>query len=264
MPDSMKAKSAEMTAKHTIPVIDRMMDILGQLERHVGGLSIRELASSLEVPRTTVYRILNTLQLHEVVRRDDDGVYHLGRRLLALAAHASARYADANLAAVCQPFLDKLAAELGEGVKLNIIDQDGAMVLAAAQGRREYALTVAAGQRMPIHASAAGKLILAHQPADIVDYWLNQPLPAYTSRTITDPARLRAEMASIKRAGWASDEGETAPSIHAIATPIFARGGILVAAISVPFVAGASPARIEEMKSAALRTARAASEVLSR
>jgi DNA-binding IclR family transcriptional regulator len=260
----MKAKSADIAAKHTIPVIDRMMEILGQLERHAGGLNIREMAQSLKLPRTTVYRIMNTLQIHEVVRRDDDGVYHLGRRLLALAAHTSTRYSDAKLAVICQPFMDRLAAELGEGIKLSIINEDGAMVLAAAQGRREYALTVAAGQRMPIHASAAGKLILAYQPADIIDYWLNQPLPAYTAKTITDPPELRAAMASIKRAGWAFDEGETAPSIQAVATPIFTRGGGLVAAISVPFLAGATQARIDEIKAAATRAALAASEALSR
>jgi DNA-binding IclR family transcriptional regulator len=260
----MKARSAEITAKHTIPVIDRMMEILGELERHAGGLNIGEMTQLLKLPRTTVYRIMNTLQIHEVVRRDDDGVYHLGRRLLALAAHTSTRYSDARLATICQPFMDKLAAELGEGVKLNIIDADGAMVLAAAQGRREYALTVAAGQRMPIHASAAGKLILAHQPADVVDYWLNQPLPAYTSKTITDTAKLRAAMASIKRAGWAFDEGETAPSIQAVATPIFIKNGELAAAISVPFLVGATQARIEEIKAAAIRAAAAASEALSR
>jgi DNA-binding IclR family transcriptional regulator len=260
----MKAKSADIAAKHTIPVIDRMMEVLGQLERHAGGLNIREMAQSLKLPRTTVYRIMNTLEIHEVVRRDDDGVYHLGRRLLTLAAHTSTRYSDAKLAAICQPFMDKLAAELGEGIKLSIINEDGAMVLAAAQGRREYALTVAAGQRMPIHASAAGKLILAYQSADIIDYWLNQPLPAYTSKTITDPPKLRAAMASIKRAGWAFDEGETAPSIQAVATPIFTKGGGLVAAISVPFLTGATSARIEEIKAAATRISLAASEALSR
>jgi DNA-binding IclR family transcriptional regulator len=259
----MKAKSADTFVKHTIPVIDRMMEILGQLERHGGGLNIRELAQSLKVPRTTVYRIMNTLQSHEVVRRDDDGVYHLGRRLLALAAHTTTRYSDVKLAAVCQPFLDKLAAELGEGVKLSIIDDDGAMVLAAAQGRREYALTVATGQRMPIHASAAGKLILAHQLADVVDYWLDQPLPAYTNKTITDPRKLRTILASIRRVGWAMDECETAPSIQAVAAPIFARSGELVAAISVPFLAGATAGKLEKIKAAAIRTARAASEALS-
>ena len=55
---------------HTIPVIDRMMDVLSMLERHASGLGIRDMSSSLRLPRTTVYRFLNTLQRHEVVRRE--------------------------------------------------------------------------------------------------------------------------------------------------------------------------------------------------
>ena len=70
--------------KHTIPVIDRTMEVLGQLERQgADGVTIRELTQKLSLPRTTVYRILNTLQSHDVVRRDDEGSYHLGRRLPA-------------------------------------------------------------------------------------------------------------------------------------------------------------------------------------
>ena len=241
--------------KHTIPVIDRMMDILGELERHAGGMNIRRITLSLKLPRTTVYRILNTLQIHEIVRRDDEGSYHLGRRLLALATHATSRYSDAQLAAVCQPFLDRLAAELGEGIKLSVMDDDGAMVLAAAQGRREYSLTVAAGQRMPIHASAAGKLLLAYQPEDVIDFWLSQPLPAYSRKTIVEPKKLQSELAAIKRSGWSSDEGESAPSIQAVAAPVFAKDGHLLAALSVPFLSGTSAEQIEKIRSAAIRCA---------
>ena len=107
-----------------------------------------------------------------------DGAYHLGRRLLSLAAHTSTRFTDVDLASICQPHLDKLAAELGEGIKLSIIDEDSILVLAAAQERREYALTVAPGQRMSLHVGAAGKLLLAHSEGETLDYWLSKPLPA--------------------------------------------------------------------------------------
>ena len=150
----------DTAGRHTIPVIDRMMDVLGAIERSGGGLTIREITAMLGLPRTSIYRILNTLQLHEVVRRDERGGYHLGRRLLGLAARVAARADDIDVAAVCQPYLDRLAADLGEGVKLSVLDADGILVLAAAPGRREYALTVAPGQRMPIHAGAASKLLL--------------------------------------------------------------------------------------------------------
>jgi DNA-binding IclR family transcriptional regulator len=250
------------TAKHTIPVIDRMMDVLGHLERRSNGATIRELTAQLSLPRTTIYRILNTLQGHDMVRRDDNGSYTLGRRLLTLASHVVASVSDIDIAAIGQPFLDRLSAELGEGSKLSVIDQDGILVVAASQGRREYALTVAPGQRMPIHAGAASKLLLAHLPPEELAVWLAKPLIGYTPKSITDPKRLASELVRIKRLGWAQDRGENAPSIHAFAAPVFTKTGRLAAAISVPFLAGAEPGRMEEIRIAAIDAAQAMSKAI--
>ena len=258
----MIAKADGQAAKHSIPVIDRMMEVLAELERHAAGLTIRELTAILTLPRTTIYRILNTLQRHEVVRRSDDGTFRLGRRLLSLAANTSTRYGEANLAATCQPFLDRLAADLGDGVKLSVLDDDGVLVLLAAPGRREYALTVAPGQRMPIHSGAAGKLLLANQPTERIDYWLSLPLPAYTGKTITDPRKLRTELARIRRLCWAEDRGENGPSIHAFAAPVTNGDGIVIAAVSVPFLAGTPEHRTAAIKAATIRTAKAISGAL--
>ena len=63
-----KAGLADAAMKHRIPVIDRMMDVLAQLERRESGATIRDLVTALKLPRTTIYRILNTLQLHDMVR----------------------------------------------------------------------------------------------------------------------------------------------------------------------------------------------------
>ncbi len=262
MEAGMDAKAEARENKHTIPVIDRMMDILGELERHAAGLTIRDLTEILAIPRTTIYRVLNTLQAHDVVRRGDDGTYHLGERLLTLAAHTTARFGRANLVPICQPHLDRLASELGEGVKLNVIDHDELLVLAAAQGRRDYALTVSAGQRMTLHSGASGKVMLAHQGDDYIAAWLRQPLPAYTDKTITDPQKLKAELARIRKLGWAYDRGETGPSIQAFAAPVLARDGAILAALSVPFLAGASEARMDTIRAAVVRTAKAISDAL--
>ena len=249
-------------SKYTIPVIDRMMDVLEQLERRPNGATIRELTALLSLPRTTIYRIVNTLQGHDMVRRDDTGAYHLGRRLLSLASHVVAGVSEVDLAALAQPFLDKLSAEIGEGSKLSVIDQDGILVLAAAQGRRQYALTVAPGQRMPIHAGAASKLLLAHLPPEEMAAWLAKPLIAYTPKSLTDPKRLMTELTRIKRLGWAQDRGENAPSIQAFAAPVRDRTGRVVAALSIPYLAGAEASRMEEIRLAAIDAARAISEAM--
>lgn len=248
--------------KHRIPVIDRMMDVLAQLERRDTGLTIRDLVSQLHLPRTTIYRILNTLQLHDMVHRDESGAYQLGRRLLGLASHVATGASQVDLAAVAQPILERLAHDLGEGVKLSVIDKNSILVIAAAQGKREYALTVAAGQRMEAHAGAASRLLLSYLPPAELAEWLDKPLPAFTSKTITDPKRLKSELPRLRRAGLAQDKGETAQSIHAFAAPIFDTRGEMVAALSVPFLAGTSPDRMEEIRLATISTAKILSEAI--
>jgi DNA-binding IclR family transcriptional regulator len=255
-------EAEDASTRHTIPVIDRMMDVLGAIEHSPSGLTIREITEGLGLPRTSIYRILNTLQQHEMVRRDDRGAYHLGRRLLGLAAQVAAHDGRVDVAAIGQPFMDRLAADLGEGVKLSVLDTDGVLVLAAAQGRREYALTVTPGQRAAIHAGASSKLLLAHLPPEEQAAWLARPLAAHTPRTIVDPARLRVELARIVRQGWAQDRGETAPSILAFAAPVRAPDGRVLAALSVPFLAGTDAERMERIRRAAIATARAISDAM--
>src|SRR3569623_1450430 len=191
-----KALVASAALKHRIPVIDRMMDVLAQLEVRENGATIRDLVAQLKLPRTTIYRILNSLQLHDMVRRDEAGV--------------------------------------------------------SDQGRRPYALSAAPGQRLPVHAGAASKLLLAYEPEAEIDRWLARPLVAFTSRTITDPKRLRTELARTRRLGWAHDKGENAPSILAYAAPVFDKTGKLVAAISVPFLHGTEASRMEEIRLATI------------
>lgn len=258
----MLAKNSEAAVKHRIPVIDRMMDVLGQLERRDGGLTIRELVTALHLPRTTIYRILNTLQLHDMVHRDEDGAYHLGRRLLSLASHVATGASKVDLVAVAQPYLDKLAHELGEGVKLSVLDKDAVLVLAAAQGKREYALNVQPGQRMEPHAGAASKLLLAYLPEEDLEGYLTKPLAPYTTRTITDARRLLSELTRLRRIGWSQDRGETKPSIHAFAAPVFDTREEMVAALSVPFLAGTEPRRVEDIRLAAIATAKALSSAI--
>lgn len=257
------SEAAEGTVqKHTVPVIDKMMDMLGILERRPDGASIRDLTEQTDQPRSTIYRILNTLQQHNVVRRDGSGLYHLGARLLQLASQVAANSGQADLVTVAQPNLDGLASQLGESCKLSVVDSQGLLVVAVAQGRRDYSLAVTPGQRMPVHVGAAGKLLLANLPEEERMQFLSRPLASFTSKSITDPDRMQREISRIRRRGWAEDKGESAPSIQAVAAPITDNSGKVIAALSVPFLAGASAARIEEIRRAALNTANAISATM--
>ena len=255
-----RGTTADAALKHRIPVIDRMMEILEQLERREGGATIRDLVAALELPRTTIYRILNTLQLHDMVRRDDNGAYQLGSRLLGLAAHVAAGGSQIDLVAIAQPMLDRLSSEMGEACKLSVMDGDATLVIATSPGRREYALSVAPGQRLPCHAGAAGKLLLAYADDAKRKLALARPMIGYTSRTLTDPKRLGAELSKIRRLGWSQDKGEGLPSVLAFAAPIFDSRDHMVAALSVPFLAGTEASRMEEIRLAVIDAARAISK----
>jgi DNA-binding IclR family transcriptional regulator len=247
---------ADAALKHRIPVIDRMMDVLAQLERREGGATIRDLVTVLGLPRTTIYRILNTLQLHDMVHRDETGAYQLGSRLLKLAAHVATGASQVDLTAVAQPYMYKVSAEIGEALKLTVIDKEATLVIATAPGRREYALSVAPGQRLAAHAGAAGKLLLAYLPDAERKQWLSRPMAAFTPKTVTDPKRLATELTRIRRLGWSQDKGEGLPSVLAYAAPIFDSRSQMVAALSVPFLAGTEPSRMEEIRLAVIAAAR--------
>lgn len=248
---------------HTIPAIDRMMSVLTALEEQQDGASITALTATLTLPRSTIYRILNTLEVHGVVQRQDSGIYRLGQRLRKLADHVPSGAAEFDLAALAQPFLDQLAISAGHSVKLSILDGGGVLVLAAAQGRRPYALGVTPGQQMPINAGAAGKLLFAFEPPERQADWLSRPLAAFTPRTVTDPRRLKAEATRIRRQGWAQDRGESAPSIYAYAAPIRDHSGRVLAALSIPFLHGTGSEEAEDIRHAAIRLADQISAALS-
>ena len=253
--DDMTANQA--SAKHRIPVIDRMMDVLFLLEKRPDGASIRDLVDLLKLPRTTVYRILNTLHRHDMVKRSAEGSYRLGPRLIALAARTLADAHDYDLAALSRPHLARLSEETGEGSKISVPDGDGILVVAGINGGREYALTIVPGQRLPLHAGAAGKVLLAYLPKAEQAERLRGALVKFTTRTFFDARRLKAELARIKRQGWAQDKGEYAPSIWAFAAPIPDRTGKVIAALSVPFLAGASASHMEKIRVATIAAATA-------
>ncbi|MDE1994768.1 MAG: IclR family transcriptional regulator [Rhizobiaceae bacterium] len=248
--------SEEASQKYRIPVIERMVDVFALLERTPEGATIREVVKAVKLSRTTVYRMLNTLSAHDFVHRSPAGTYTLGRRLLTLAAHVAPNVASYDLLAIAQPHLNQMSDLTGEGGKLTVLSGDEILVVAASQGRGPYALTASAGQRLPIHAGAAGKILLAFSPQDDIDRRLSR-LDALTSHTISDPARMIEELARIRECGWSRDMGEQMVGVHAIAAPVQDASNAVIAAVSIPFVAGVDERRVEEIRRTVISTAQA-------
>src|SRR5258708_6321710 len=113
---------AAATAKHRIPVIDRMMDVLALLERRNDDASIRELVELLDLPRTPVFPTFNRLRLHGRLRRPPGAAYRRGRGLLGVAARGAAAIGAVDLPVLAWPHLERLSAATGEACKVSVID----------------------------------------------------------------------------------------------------------------------------------------------
>lgn len=245
-------------SEHTIPAVDRAVLILSRLAAAPGS-GIRELSEALAVPRSTVYRILNSLEAGGLVVVDQSARYRLGGGLLRLARTVPV---DDDLVAVAKAPMDALAAATGSTVKLSVIDGEEAMVVAVAVGSQAYGVTTRVGRRFPLHAGAASKVLLAHAGRDVIDRILSRPLEAYTEETLCDPQVLRAQMETVRSDRVATDRGEYVRGVHAIAVPVFGPEGRCVAALSSPYLSGETDEALTQLKTALTESAKTISHRL--
>lgn len=247
----------EESVRNGVPVLERTIEMLAVFEREPEGATIRNLTRELDLPRSTVYRILNTLLAHRIVRRTSDGVFSLGPRLTALAARVKNDVTSYDLAEIATPVAQQLRDELGEPTKLSVRDGDRAKVIVAVLGRHEYSPAPSIGTSYPLHAGAASKMIMAHMTAAELDRHLAAPLIRYTPKTITDPDKLRADLAKIRRQGFAMEVGEHNATVHAIAAPVFDPSGRFLGALSIPFLADKDTATRERLRLGVIHAAAA-------
>ncbi len=245
-----------MSERYRNPAVERTMEILDLLEGRTNGASLNEVAAETAVARSTVYRILNSLESHGVVRRHGkDSRYLLGPRLLRLAARVTIQASGLDLAAIAQPHLERLARQTGETSKVSVYDRGSVLVLAGVPGSGEHALHIVVGQHLPIHAGAASKMLLAYQADAERDRILAGPLKTFTEHTITDPVKLLREIRKVRRQGWSHDPGEFGVSIHSYGAPILNTDAQLIGALSIPFLTGRGRTYDERMRKATLEGA---------
>ena len=194
-------------------------------------LSLAEISKCMGMHKSSVYRMLKTLEAADFLRWDSDrGRYSLSLKILELANRVLGRY---DLRTTAGPFMEELAVKTGEIIHLSILD-GGEIVYLEKKGAGQV-LTVATkvGGRHPAYASAMGKVLLAFLPEKQLQVVLEgTELIPLTSCTITDAAQLLRKLEKIRRQGYALDNEEAFPGIRCIAAPIRQRSGKVVAAIS--------------------------------
>lgn len=213
----------------TILALSRSLALLEAVLANREGRSIPAIASDLGFPRATAHRQVATLVTEGFLMRMSGGRLGPGPRLLALL-----RLVDETqlVVAAAAPVLHGLAGKLRCLVQLGTLDND-MVTYRIKTGRGAGDFFTKIGMQLEAYCTGIGKVLLAHLPeAQREAYLATGPFPALTPHTITNPARLRQELAGIATQRFARDAEEIAEGLVCLAVPIFGHDGNVVAAIS--------------------------------
>jgi IclR family transcriptional regulator, pca regulon regulatory protein len=247
----------------SVQSLERGLAVLQVFSREHPAPTLSEVARLAGTTRATARRILLTLERLGHVRSDGRR-FSLTPRVLALGW---AYLSSLNLWEIAQPLMEDLVEETGESCSAATLDLPDIVYVARVPTRRIMSITLGVGTRLPAHATSMGRVLLAGMRDEELDAFLQtttfEPL---TERTITDPARLRAEIDEVRAQGWALVDQELELGLRSVAAPVHGSDGRTVAALNVS--AAASRVPLEQLRDeflpALLRTADAVSTALGR
>jgi DNA-binding IclR family transcriptional regulator len=194
-------------------------------------MGISALAARLGLAKSTVHRLATTLVEYDILEQNrETGKYRLGLALFELGTLVR-RKMDA--ASASHNEITALAESTGETVQLALLDHLSVLYIRIRESKQAVRMSSSLGSRAPAHCTSVGKALLAHQPPELVAQVVENGLKRYTVNTITDPAALMDELASIRARGYAVDDEEIEVGLRCVAAPIRDHSGHVVAAISV-------------------------------
>ncbi|WP_306214513.1 IclR family transcriptional regulator [Actinoplanes sp. RD1] len=192
-------------------------------------LTFAELQAQTALPRATLHRVADDLLRAGLLGRRH-GRYHLSGLVFELGMRAST---ERGLLDAATPSLDRLRDQTRETVHLAVLEGTEVLYVAKVGGRRAVESPSRIGGRMPLHATAVGKALLAHSPAELLDRVLSTPLRRLAPRTIVDAGMLRAQLGVARAKAIAYEYEESGVGVACVAAPVFDADRSVVAAISV-------------------------------
>lgn len=211
-------------------VLRKAMRVLALFGPDRPELSAGDVARQIAWPRSSVARLLAAMHGSGFLDRDGlSGRYRVGLRLAALGAVA----VDAtSLQRIAQPELEDLAQRSGETANISVLSGGEVVNVGLVLSPRPIKHMGWVGRRMPVHATAAGKALVAWRGADLSDV-VRPPLRRCTARTITRMDELREELARVRARGWSSAYAELEDDLVGIGAPIRDHVGTVVACLTI-------------------------------
>jgi len=216
---------------YKVQALDRafaVLDLLGESDTPLG---LAQVASSLQLHKSTAHRFLMVLERHRMVERTTSGKFRLGLRLFDLGNRAIEQY---DLRDRAQPHLRRLVAETEETAHLCILEGAHVIYIDKIEPARSVRMITRIGASNPVHCTSVGKAIMAFLPEDrIADILRRTRFERFTHRTVATPEAFRVEIEKTRRRGYAVDDEELEEGLRCIAVPLLDAQRNPVAAVSI-------------------------------
>ncbi|MFC4767920.1 IclR family transcriptional regulator [Effusibacillus consociatus] len=194
-------------------------------------LSLQEMAELSKIPKTSVHRMIGSLEEMGFLTKDEEGKYSLGLLFLQFGQLVAERL---DIRQVALPVMTRLRDEIGEAVNLIVRDGHEAIYIEKVDTNQPVRVYTAIGRRAPMYAGACPRILLAFLPDFEQDKYLNEvELKPIGSGTITDPDRLRTVLSESRKTGYSVSHSELHNSTSAVGAPIFNHQGQVVAGLSI-------------------------------
>jgi DNA-binding IclR family transcriptional regulator len=242
-----------MAVSYTIPVLEKTFAVIKCISEHDAGLTLSDIVKKLEAPKSTVFKILHTLEKELIVEKKGDK-YFLGSMLIHYGLHT---LSQRDLKAVARPFLESLMEETGETSHLAVPVGMQTMILDVVLTTHPIRFSSPVGSLFPLYCTSHGKLFLAYSKHFTFDeYIAANTFLKRTENTITEPDALRKEIKMIIEQGFSMDEVEFVDDIRCCAAPVLDEKGFCIGAVGITStVITFGEDRIEEISNAVKETA---------
>lgn len=247
-----------MGTRYTVTALARAIDVLEHLAQHPGGMRLAELTRETDIPKSTLFRILSTLEDRRCVTLDDERkTYRLGLKLGELG---NAFLSQSDLYNAAMRRMRRLAEQCGESVFLSVLDEGAVVYVRRMESPKSAVVVRKLGQRAPVYCTATGLAMLAFLPHDEAELILDdQDIQPFTAHTTTKRAELRRKLEQVRRERVAVVDGEYNPTLLCVAAPILNDAGRPAAALTVAVIAAqASEGQVADLQE---RVRKAAQEV---
>jgi DNA-binding IclR family transcriptional regulator len=205
-------------------VTSRALSILAAFENTTGSLSVARIAQRAHLPLSTTYRLIAELEEWGGLRRGSDGKYGIGFRIWELGQMAGRRLRDR-----AHPYLQDLFDLAHENVHMAIRDGTQSLYVDKIYNTKKMPMVSRLGGRLPLHATAVGRCLLAAQPDWFVDAYLERELEAPTKKTITDPVELRALIEEVRRDNYSVTVEQMRVDAVSLAVPVVYNEAVVAA-----------------------------------